>query len=207
MQNSLRSILRQRSAEPELRSYRSRSHSNILNPSQHFNSTGLLQPRLRSPPPPKRKQPKIRTKSAKKSRYDTYETSSSDSDSDDDSDSDKSSNESLDSTKTLRSNKNQHLTEPSNIKLFILQSLLPIRSFTIDQDVRFFIEDMTAYFRHNSGLTRQDQEQLIRSSVKGTALEVLLGYNESELSSSKKIFKVLKQDFKKERNMREVNIN
>ncbi len=56
---------------------------------------------------------------------------------------------------------------------------------------------MTAYFRHNSGLTRQDQEQLIRSSIKGTALEVLLGYNESELSSSKKIFKVLKQEFQK----------
>jgi len=67
MQNSLRSILRQRSAEPELSSYRSRSQSNILNPTQHFNPTGLLQPRLRSPPPPKRKQPKIRTKSAKKS--------------------------------------------------------------------------------------------------------------------------------------------
>jgi hypothetical protein len=89
------------------------------------------------------------------------------------------------------------LTEPSSIKPFILQSLLPIPSFTIDQDVRFFIEDMTAYFRHNSGLTRQDQVQLIRSSIKGTPREVLLGYNESELSSSKKIFKVLRQEFQK----------
>jgi hypothetical protein len=94
MQNSLRSILKQRSAEPELSSYRSRGYSNILNPNQQFNPTGLLQPRLRSPPPPKKKQPKIRTKSAKKSRYDTYDTSSSDSDSDADSDSAKSSNKS-----------------------------------------------------------------------------------------------------------------
>jgi len=199
-----------------------------LNPTQHFNPTGLLQPRLRSPPPPKRKQPKIRTKSAKKSRYDTYDTSSSDSDSDADSDSDKSSNESLDSTSTFRSNKNQHLTEPSSIKPYILQSLLPLPSFTIDQDVRFFIEDMTAYFRHNlfrplssqlmtaySGLTRQAQVQLIRSSIKGTAREILLGYNETELSSSKKIFKVFQKrisnssnkNFKKERNMREIYIN
>ncbi len=55
---------------------------------------------------------------------------------------------------------------------------------------------MTAYFRHNC-LSRQDQVQLIRSSIKGTAREVLLGYNESELSSSKKIFKVIKQEFQK----------
>ena len=197
MQNSLRSILRQRSAEPELSTYRSRSQSNIWNPTQHFNPIEVLPPRLRSPPPPKRKQPKIRTKSAKKSKYDTFDTSSSDSDSEADSDSDESSNESLDSTSTFRSNKNQHLTEPSSVTPYILQSLLPIPSFTIDQDVRFFIEDMTAYFRHNSGLTRQAQVQLIRSAIKGTAREVLLGYNESELSSSKKIFKVLKQEFQK----------
>jgi hypothetical protein len=94
MQNSLRSILRQRSAEPELSSYRSRSHLNILNPPQKLY-------RIISPPPSKRQLPRIRTKSAKKSRYDTYDTSSSDSDSAADRDSDKSSNESLNSNESL----------------------------------------------------------------------------------------------------------
>jgi hypothetical protein len=56
---------------------------------------------------------------------------------------------------------------------------------------------MTAYLRHNSDLSRQDQVQIVRSSIKGTAREVLLGYNVSESSSSKKIFKVLKQEFQK----------
>ena len=195
--NSLRSILRQRSAEPELNSYRSRSRSEIINPSQQFNPTELIRPRLKSPPPQTQNEinkTKKRTKSAKKSRYDT---SSSDSDSNDDSDSDISSNDSLASASSLETNQNQKLIQPSSIKPFILQSLLPIPSFTIDQDVRFFIEDMTAYLQFNSGLSRQDQVQIIRSSIKGTAREVLLGYNESELSSSKKIFKVIKQEFQK----------
>jgi hypothetical protein len=80
---------------------------------------------------------------------------------------------------------------------FILQSRVPIPTFTIDQDVRFFLEDMTAYLHHSSDLSRQDQVKIVRSSIKDIAREVLLGYNASELSSSKKIFKVLKQKFQK----------
>jgi hypothetical protein len=90
---------------------------------------------------------------------------------------------------------------------FILQSRLPISTFTIDQDVRFFIEDMTAYLRHNSDFSRQDQVQIVRSSIKGTAREVLLGYNVSELSSSKKYSKYSNKNFKRGRNMQEIYIN
>jgi hypothetical protein len=50
IQNSFRSILRQRSADTELESYRSRSYSNLtMNKNHQLNSTEFSRPRLISP--------------------------------------------------------------------------------------------------------------------------------------------------------------
>jgi hypothetical protein len=145
-----------------------------MNQNHQLNPTEFSRPRLISSPPQTKKQTKLRTKSAKKSRYDTSSSESdSESDNDDDNETDKSSYDSSDSTSKLSFNTKQKLIEPSSMRPFILQSRIPILTFTIDQDVRFFIEDMTAYLRHNSDLSRQDQVQIVRSSIKGTAHEVL----------------------------------
>jgi hypothetical protein len=126
IQNYFRSILRQRSAEPELESYRSRSYSNLtMNQNHQLNPTEFSRPRLISPPPQTKKQTKLRTKSAKKIRYDT---SSSESDNDDDNETDKSSYDSSDSTSKLSINAKHKLIEPSSKRPFILQSNIYYRS-------------------------------------------------------------------------------
>ena len=69
--------------------------------------------------------------------------------------------------------------------------------FTIDDDIRHFIQEMETYLDHHYNLPEKRKWKIVQAGVKGEAKNVLMGYRDSEINTTKKIFKVLKQEFKR----------
>ena len=69
-------------------------------------------------------------------------------------------------------------------------------SFTGEEDVNHFIEDMEAYLAQYTNLIEKDKIRIWRSAIKGEAREVVSGYTGEQTNTLKKCFKILKKNFK-----------
>ena len=69
--------------------------------------------------------------------------------------------------------------------------------FTIDKDIKHFIYDMTAYLQYQLHRSEQERARLILVGIKGTAKDVVMGYTEDETDTTEKVFRILKQEFKR----------
>jgi len=196
-QRQIQSILRPRSAEPEIQAYRSSSHINQAQSTSRHRpviNQSSSSPRMPNPTP------------IIDTNTDT-QTSSSSSSSDDSNDSDGDA----DDVSYARPPK-QPRTELSSVHLpyslnnptkWIIPSAMPLPTFTIDQDIRFFIQDISAYLEDHTTLSERQRVRLVQSALKGTAREVLLGYTDNELDTVQKLFHVLTAEFaKKEKYVR-----
>ena len=69
--------------------------------------------------------------------------------------------------------------------------------FTIDKDIKHFIYDMTAYLQYQTHLSEPERARLILVGVKGTAKDVIMGYTTDETNTTEKVFRLLRQEFKR----------
>ncbi len=76
---------------------------------------------------------------------------------------------------------------------------MPMPEYTLAKDVLHYIEDMTIYLDHYHQFSESQKAKLVKTGVKGEARDVLMGYAEKELNSTGKIYKILKNEFKKAR--------
>ena len=76
---------------------------------------------------------------------------------------------------------------------------MPMPENTLEKDVLHYIEDMTIYLDHYHQFSESQKAKLVKTGVKGEARDVLMGYAEKELNSTGKIYKILKNEFKKAR--------
>ena len=73
-----------------------------------------------------------------------------------------------------------------------------VPTYQIDQSIDNFIEDMQRYLNMFYGaLSETDQVQLVISSVKGEARDIISGYSRKEKSSTKTLFRSLRNEFKR----------
>jgi len=79
----------------------------------------------------------------------------------------------------------------------IAVSGMPMPEYTIEDDILHYIENMKIYLRSQQHLAQGHQAQIIKAGIKGEARDVLMGYADKDMNTTQKIFKVLKQEFKK----------
>jgi hypothetical protein len=79
----------------------------------------------------------------------------------------------------------------------IAVSGMPMPEYTIEDDILHYIENMKIYLRSQQHLSQGHQAQIIKAGIKGEARDVLMGYADKDMNTTQKIFKVLKQEFKK----------
>jgi hypothetical protein len=60
---------------------------------------------------------------------------------------------------------------------------MPLPTFTIDQDIRIFIQDLSAYLEDHTTLSEQQRVRFMQSALKGPARKVLLGNTDNELDT------------------------
>jgi hypothetical protein len=74
---------------------------------------------------------------------------------------------------------------------------MPMPTFTIEQDITHYIAEMTTYLGKYGHLPEEQKAKLVQAGVKGEARDVIIGYSEQEVNSEKRIFKILKCEYKK----------
>ena len=108
----------------------------------------------------------------------------------------------LSSTDTNNSTDTEEISNEPNSKRRKQQTTWPVNSmpmptFTIEQDITHYIADMTTYLGQYGHLPEVQKAKLVQAGVKGEARDVIMGYSEQEVNSTKRIFKILKCEFQK----------
>ena len=124
------------------------------------------------------------------------------------------SNSSDSSIKSLRNNKQQARTNISISKPYDMlpcvtiapAPAIPMPTYTLEQDVNYFIQDMKGYLEHHSHLSEQQKINMVQAGIKGPARDVLAGYSNEETNTLRKLFKIIRREFKrKERSVRNLH--
>jgi predicted RNA-binding protein Jag len=74
---------------------------------------------------------------------------------------------------------------------------MPMPEKTLEKDVLHYIEDMTTYLDHYHQLNESQIAKLVKTGVKGEARDVLIGHAGKQLNATGKIYKILKNKFKR----------
>jgi hypothetical protein len=93
----------------------------------------------------------------------------------------------------MKQHQNGESTEHHDVPL----AGMPMPTFTIEQDITHYIADMTTYLGQYGHLPEVQKAKLVQAGVKGEARDVIMVYSEQEVNSAKRIFKILKCEFKK----------
>jgi len=74
---------------------------------------------------------------------------------------------------------------------------MPMPEFSIDKDIEHYIADMSTYLGQYQQLPELQKAKLVITGVKGEARDVIMGYADKEVNTTRKIIKILKNEFKK----------
>ena len=93
---------------------------------------------------------------------------------------------------------NQHSEPPTKRPRYITVSpAVPIPTFTINDDIEHFLDDIQCYLEDYTHLPEQRKITIVRSAIKGPARDILRGYTTTETTTLKQLYHILKKEFKK----------